>query len=76
MRLFNFLRRPFGLTNAPATFSRFIELCLGEQNFKLLLIYLDYIIIFLAIFPKHLERLDFVLTWQEDHGLKLKSSEC
>ena len=43
-------RMAFGLTNAPATFQRLIERCIGEMNLKDCLIFLDDILIFLKIF--------------------------
>ncbi|XP_069840942.1 uncharacterized protein [Dendropsophus ebraccatus] len=76
MGLYEFLRMPFGLNNAPATFQRLMELCLGDLNFECLLIYLDDIIIFSSSFAEHLERLDVVLGRLEEHGLKLKPTKC
>ena len=40
-------RMAFGLTNAPATFQRLMERCMGELNLKECLIFLDDILIFL-----------------------------
>ncbi|KAM4038518.1 stereocilin-like [Anomaloglossus baeobatrachus] len=44
--------------NAPATFQRLMELCLGKLNFECLLTYLDDIIIFSSTFSEHLDNLD------------------
>ena len=37
---------PFGLCNAPITFQRLMQNCLGELNFMYCLIYLDDMIVF------------------------------
>ena len=47
-------RIAFGLTNAPATFQRLMEGCMGELNLKECLIFLDDILIFSESFDEHL----------------------
>ena len=69
-------RMPFGLCNAPATFQRLMERCMGDLNLQDCLIYLDDIIIFSATFEEHLERLQAVFERLEKHNLKLKPSKC
>ena len=69
-------RMAFGLTNAPATFQRLMERCMGELHLKECLIYLDDIIIFSKTFEEHLERIENVFKQLERHGLKLKGSKC
>ena len=54
-------RMSFGLTNAPATFQRLMETCLGDLNLHLCIIYLDDIVIFSKDLVSHLERLEAVL---------------
>ena len=44
--LFWFLRMPFGLRNAPATFQRFVDITLAGLKRKVFLVYLDDIIVF------------------------------
>ena len=39
-------RMAFGLTNAPTTFQRLMERCMGELNLKECLIFLDDILVF------------------------------
>ena len=47
---FEYNRLPFGLSNAPATYQRLMEDCLGELNHRICQIYLDDIIIFFLNF--------------------------
>jgi hypothetical protein len=42
---YRFLRMPFGLRNAPATFQRFVDITLAGLTWKICLVYLDDIII-------------------------------
>ena len=76
MGLFEFNRMPFGLSNAPATFQRFMERCFGDQSCETLMFYLDDIIVFSPDFSTHLERLDMVFSRLAKHGLKAKPSKC
>ena len=69
-------RMPFRLTNAPATFQRLMETCLGDLNLNWCIIYLDDIVIFSKDLASHLERLEAVFRKLEEAGLKLKPSKC
>ena len=69
-------RMAFGLTNAPATFQRLMEHCMGAMNLKKCLIFLDDILVFSSNFEEHLERLEAVFSRLQQHGLKLKPSKC
>ena len=51
---------PFGATNAPATFQRLMDNCLGELNMNWCIVYLDDIIIFSSDAASHIERLEAV----------------
>ena len=51
---------PFGFCNAPATFQRLVQNCLGELNFIYCVIYLDDIIMFSWTTEEHLHRLCMV----------------
>ncbi|KAK3085538.1 hypothetical protein FSP39_004895 [Pinctada imbricata] len=53
-------RMAFGLTNAPTTFQRLMERCMGELNLRDCLIFLDDILIFSDTFQGHLEKLETV----------------
>ena len=67
---------PFGLYNAPATFQRLMQNCLGELNLTYCLIYLDDIIIFSKTEEEHLHHLQIVFECFREHNLKLKPTKC
>jgi len=67
---------PFGLTSAPSTFERLMEVALRGLHWRTLLIYLDDIIVFSPNFETHLERLEEVFMRLRSAGLKLKPSKC
>ena len=73
---FEFHCMPFGLCNAPATFQRLMERCMGDMNLRECLIYLDDVIIFSSSFEEHIERLEAVFSRLQEHNLKLKASKC
>ena len=76
MGVYEFLRMPYGLCNAPATFQRLMQNCLGELNLTYALIYLDNAIVFSRTEEEHLHRLRVVFAHFLEHGLKLKPSKC
>ena len=67
---------PFGATNAPATFQRLMDNCLGDLNMNWCIVYLDDIIIFSQDAASHIERLEAVFEKLAKAGLKLKPSKC
>ena len=69
-------RMPFRLTNAPATFQRLMETCLGDLNLHWCIIYLDDIVIFSKDLTSDLKRLKAVCQKLKKAGLKLKPSKC
>ena len=69
------VRMLFGLTNAPATFQRLMESCLGELHLEWCIIYLDDIIIFSKNPNDHLIQLRSVFEHLAKAGLKLKPSK-
>ena len=73
---FEFNRMPFGLCNAPATFQRLMERCMGDMNLRDCLIYLDDIVVFSSTFEEHIERLESVFPRLLTNNLKLKASKC
>ena len=67
--------KPFGLCNAPVTFQRLMQNCLGELNLIYCLIYLDDLIMFLQTADEHLHRLCIVFDQFREYNLKLKLSK-
>ena len=67
---------PFGATNAPPTFQRLMQDCLGDLNMRWCIVYLDDIIIFSDTKEEHLKRLEAVFQKLAAAGLKLKPSKC
>ena len=76
MGVYEFLRMPYGLCNATATFQRLMKNCLGELNLTYALIYLDDVIVFSRTEEEHLHCLRVVFARFLEHGLKLKPSKC
>ena len=76
MDLYECESMPFRLCNAPPTFQRLMQNCLGELNLTYYLIYLDDVIIFSETPEEHLQRMRVVFDRLQEHGLKLKPSKC
>ena len=68
--LYEYLRMPLGLGNAPATFMRLMDKGFGDQNF------LDDILVFGNTFEETMGRLDMVLTRLGKMNLKVKPKKC
>ena len=76
MGLYECESMPFGLCNAPPTFQRLMQNCLGELNLTYCLIYLDDMIVFSEMPEEHLHRMRVVFNHLQKHGLQLKPSKC
>ena len=51
--LFQFLRLPFGLSNAPATFQRLMDCAIAKYKWITCLIYMDDLLVFSPSFEEH-----------------------
>ena len=74
--LFEHVRMAFGLCNSPATYSRVMNLCLRGLSWKIVLAFLDDVLVLGKSFHDHLVNLAEVLTRFRNHGLRLKSKKC
>ena len=74
--LFEFLRMPYGLSTAPATFSRAVGIILSGLTYDICLCYFDDVIIFSDTIEQHCERLTSVLQRFRENGLRVKASKC
>lgn len=71
-----FTTKAFGLCNAPATYSRIMNLVLRGLNWDIVLAFLDDIIVMGKNFQDHLLNLKEVLKQFQKYGLKLKPRKC
>ena len=74
--LYEFTRMPFGLCNSPATFQRLMTSTMSDFIFKILLVYLDDILVFSNTFEDHLSSLEKVFQRLEQINVKLNPEKC
>ena len=74
--LFQFKVMPFGLSNAPATFQRLMDLTLAGLQWSQCLVYMDDVIVLGRTFQEHLDNLRSVFCRLREAGLKLKPCKC
>ena len=74
--LYEFNRMSFGLTNAPACFSRLMTHVLQNLNWEIALLYLDDIIVFSKDFKGHITNLEVIFQRLRQAKLTLKPSKC
>ena len=73
---YQFTRMPFGLSNAPATFQRALDVILRSVRWSTAIFYLDDVIVFSSSHEQHLLDVDRVLTLLGRAGVSLKFSKC
>ena len=74
--LFEFIRMPFGLCNAPATFQRVMQRVLAGLEWKTCFVYLDDVLIASRTFEDHLVHLREVFCRLREANLRLKPKKC
>jgi hypothetical protein len=66
----------FGLTNAPATFQRYMDAVFAGLKRNCLLVYVDDILIFSPTFEAQIKDVETVFNRLADDNLQLKPTKC
>ena len=74
--LYEFVRMPFGLCNAPATFQRAMQSVLAGLEWRDCFVYIDDILIASTTFEEHLRHLEQVFDRLRTANLRLKPKKC
>ena len=74
--LYEWIRIPFGLRNAPPAFQRFINRTLGDYKGEICEPYLDDVLTHSKTFDHYLIDLETVLMQLKEHGVKLRAEKC
>ncbi|MBW0538033.1 hypothetical protein O181_077748 [Austropuccinia psidii MF-1] len=76
-RVYEYLRMPFGIKNAPSDFQRMINKIFPEELSEgLLIIYIDDIIVCSRTWEEHMYRLSRVLTKIQSINIKISLKKC
>ena len=67
---------PLGLTNAPATFQRTLDILLVSFKWRSCLVYLDDVIIYSNDYESHFDTVDMIMDTLLKAGISLKLSKC
>lgn len=73
---YEYVRMPFGLKNAPATFQRLMNSVLRDYINKICVVYLDDILIFSTSLEEHMDSIKKVFNKLKDSGLKIQIDKC
>ena len=73
---YEFTHMPFRLPNSGTSFCHLMEMCLGDQQFVTLLLYLDDICVFATSIDKMLDCIELAFKWLEEFNLKIKPQKC
>ena len=74
--LYEWVRVPFGLKNAPPAFQRFMNRALGDYKGQICEPYLDDVLAHSVSFDQHVEDLEKILMRLHEHGIKLHAEKC
>lgn len=73
---YEFVRMPFGLKNAPATFQRLMNSVLREYINRICVVYLDDILVFSTSLQEHIDSLSKIFSTLEKADLKIQVDKC
>jgi len=73
---FKYVRMPFGLSNAPATFQRALDIILARYRWQTCLVYLDDVIVFSSREEDHIGHVREVMQALHKAGVTLKLRKC
>jgi transposase InsO family protein len=76
MGLHEFKVMPFGLSNAPANFQRYLQKVLNEYLWQFCLVYIDDVICFSSSMEEHLVHLEKIFTRLNEYNLRLNPEKC
>ena len=74
--LFEHVRMPFGLSNAPATYQRLMDKILKFGLNKFCCVYLDDVLVYSETFEAHVNHVYRCIVAMRDAGLLLKARKC
>jgi hypothetical protein len=66
---YEFQMMPFGLCNAPLTFTTLMNFIFHEKSYEFMIIYIDDILVYFKIIEEHLEHLEYVLNKLHENKL-------
>ena len=72
---YEFVKLPFGLCNAPATFQAFMNYAFAEHMYKFIMCYLDDGLIYSKTYKEHLEHLRIVFDILRQAGVTINVSK-
>ena len=74
--LYEYTDMPFGLSNVGSSFCHLMKQCLGDQQFVILLLYLDDICIYALSIDVMLAHIELVFNRLKEYHLKVKPKNC
>ena len=74
--LYQWVRVPFGLSNVPAEFQRYMENCLTDVRDKFACPYLDNVLVYSDDFDSYVDHLLKLFQILRENGIKVKAKNC